>query len=89
MKKFFTLIAVALVAFSASAQDEELVDFIGGFANGKMFNKSSNDDADLMSHFKSTEWIDGAQVAVAQSRVVKDPNDEGMSDRLEIGRAHV
>jgi hypothetical protein len=82
MKKFFTLIAVALVAINVSAQDEELVDFIGGFANGKMFNKSSNDDADLMSHFKSTEWIDGAQVGVAQSRVVKDPNDEGMSDRL-------
>jgi len=82
MKKFFTLIAVALVAFSASAQDEVLVDFIGGFANNKMFKSSSNDDADLMSHFKSTEWIDGAQVAVVPSRVVKDPNDVDLSDRL-------
>ncbi len=82
MKKFFTLIAVALVAFSASAQDEVLVDFIGGFANNKMFKSSSNDDADLMSHFKSTEWIDGSQVAVVQSRVVKDPNDVDLSDRL-------
>jgi hypothetical protein len=32
MKKFFTLIAVALVAINVSAQDEELVDFIGGYS---------------------------------------------------------
>ena len=64
MKKFFTLIACALVAGSALAQ--------GTVVNAK-FSSKSNENADEMAPFKSTEWIDGVQVAVVQSRVVVDP----------------
>lgn len=90
MKKFFTLIACALVAGSAFAQDEELVDFIGGYNESaaeaqKMFKKSSNEDADLMAHFKANEWIEVngelTKQSVTPARVVKDPNDEELSDR--------
>ena len=90
MKKFFTLIACALVAGSAFAQDEELVDFIGGYNESaaeaqKMFKKSSNEDADLMAHFKANEWIEVngelTKQSVTPARVVKDPNDESLSDR--------
>lgn len=75
MKKFFTLIACALVAGSALAQ--------GTVVNAK-FSSKSNENADEMAPFKSTEWIDGVQVAVVQSRVVVDPTtgytegDEGI-----------
>lgn len=75
MKKFFTLIACALVAGSALAQ--------GTVVNAK-FSSKSNENADEMAPFKSTEWIDGEQVAVVQSRVVVDPTtgytegDEGI-----------
>lgn len=90
MKKFFTLIACALVAGSAFAQDEELVDFIGGYNESaaeaqKMFKKSSNEDTDLMAHFKANEWIEVngelTKQSVTPARVVKDPNDEELSDR--------
>ena len=64
MKKFFTLIACARVAGSALAQ--------GTVVNAK-FSSKSNENADEMAPFKSTEWIDGVQVAVVQSRVVVDP----------------
>jgi uncharacterized protein YkuJ len=75
MKKFFTLIACALVAGSAFAQETVV--------NAK-FSSKSNENADEMAPFKSTEWIDGVQVAVVQSRVVVDPTtgytegDEGI-----------
>ena len=75
MKKFFTLIACALVAGSAFAQETVV--------NAK-FSSKSNENAEEMAPFKSTEWIDGVQVAVVQSRVVVDPTtgykegDEGI-----------
>ena len=79
MKKFFTLIAVALVAISASAQETELKAQVNA-----SFDRKSNDDAALMAPFKSVETVNGVKTSAnspAQSRVVKDPADADMSDR--------
>jgi hypothetical protein len=77
MKKFFTLIACALVAGSAFADDIVLVKQVSA-----EFSRKSNDNVEEMAPFKSTEWINGEQIAVVQSRVVKDPADADLSDRL-------
>ena len=68
MKKFFTLIACALVAGSAFAQDVVMKTQVDA-----PFDRKSNDDAAYMAPFKSTEWIDGVKRNVEQSRVVVDP----------------
>ena len=77
MKKFFTLIAVALVAISASAQETELKTYIDA-----SFDRKSNDDATLMAPFQAVEYINGASTTRAQARVVKDPEDAELSDRV-------
>ncbi|MBO4451389.1 MAG: hypothetical protein J5770_03120 [Bacteroidaceae bacterium] len=77
MKKFFTLIAVALVAGSAFAQEVEVVK--------GTFTRNSNSNEEEMAPFKSTEWLNGEQVAVVQSRVVVDPT-LGYADESEAPR---
>ncbi len=82
MKKFFTLIACALVAGSAFAQDVELVKQVDA-----SFDRKSNENADEMKPFISVEFVNDEATKEAmgkqhQARVVKDPADVDLSDRL-------
>lgn len=84
MKKFFTLIAIALVAVSASAQDE-YTDLGEQVTNGKIaYNIKAKTDlsqypADKLVNFVSGEWATGAKTE-GTSRVVVDPADASSFD---------
>jgi len=86
MKKFFTLIAVALVAFSASAQEYEGAKDV--VTNGNIaYDKAINDGdfslypEDKLVNFVVNEWVDGVKRAVSTARVAVDPDD----NRFEPG----
>ncbi len=83
MKKFFTLIAIALVAISASAQDYD--DPVEVIKNGKIAWSSKVYDKDAgtadfanyagsLDFFYSQEWVEGVNRKEA-SRVTVDPDD--------------
>ena len=81
MKKFFTLIAVALVAVGANAQDEytDLGDVI---TNGEIkYQKSACKTGDFAAYkaenlvnFVSGEWVTGEKTQ-GTARVAVDPSD--------------
>ena len=80
MKKFFTLIACALVAGSAFAQDyDDPVDVI---TNGTIEWNNLCSDGDFSKYpekklvnFKVNEWVDGVKVNVGTARFTVDPVD--------------
>ena len=86
MKKFFTLIAVALVAISASAQESEMKEYI---TNGSIkYNIKAKTDlsqypAAQLVNFVSNDYPNGSEgekVATGTARVVVDPLDASNFD---------
>ena len=84
MKKFFTLIACALVAGSAFAQDE-FTDLGDVVTNGKIsYQRKAKADlslypTDQLVNFVSGEWFTGEKTE-GTSRVVVDPSDAAAWD---------
>ena len=79
MKKFFTLIACALVAGSAFAQD--YTDLGNLITNGTIPYKKAGYTAEDLPNFVSAEWK-GEEKVTGVPRVVVDPDDV---DALEAG----
>ena len=85
MKKFFTLIAVALVAVSASAQDYK--DLGEQITNGKIAWNNLCKDGDFSKYpaskltcFVTGDWATGERVE-GTARVVVDPDDKDAFDQ--------
>ncbi|MCR5316291.1 MAG: hypothetical protein K6E52_10385 [Bacteroidaceae bacterium] len=88
MKKIFTLIAVALVAISASAQDAK-----DEITNGKIAYKPAIKSGDFSKYpatqlvnFVVNEWVNGEKVSVGTARVTVDPVDADAWEADEEGR---
>ena len=94
MKKFFTLIAVALVAVGANAQNfKPAVELItnGSIAYQRSACKTGEFDkykAENLVNFVSREWNTGVQTN-ATSRVVVDPAELGAWNADEEGRNNI
>ena len=91
MKKFFTLIAIALVAISASAQDFD--DPKDEITNGKIAYKPAIKSGDFSKYpatqlvnFVVNEWLNGEKVSVGTARVTVDPDDADAWETDEDGR---
>ena len=99
MKKFFTLIACALVAGSAFAQNWTDSETTEGWEEKQVINNGkitwnnlcadgdfANYPASKLTNFVVNEWIDGAKVDVGTARVTVDPDDaDSFADAVADG----
>lgn len=91
MKKFFTLIACALVAGSAFAQEDEYQDPVNAVENGKIaWNTKVYDDetgtadfanyAGKLGNYQAHDFVTGTKEAFIAPRVTVDPADKAAFD---------